>query len=115
MAAWLLTITRRLAIDAWRMRRSTPVDPDTLVGLVGLADDDPEQMVTTEDQRLRVRQLLARLPSEQRRALVLAAWMGHTAVEISELEGIPVGTVKTRILTAVQRLAGLWTRLEERP
>ena len=44
------------------------------------------------------------LPVEQRRALFLSAYMGRTANEISELEGIPVGTTKTRIRTAMIRL-----------
>ena len=44
------------------------------------------------------------LPEEQRRAVVLAAVYGRTALEISEAEGIPLGTVKTRIRTALIRL-----------
>jgi len=41
---------------------------------------------------------------EQRRAVVLAAVYGRTALEISESEGIPLGTAKTRIRTALIRL-----------
>ena len=44
------------------------------------------------------------LPEEQRRAVVLASVYGRTALEISEAEGIPLGTVKTRIRTALIRL-----------
>ena len=44
------------------------------------------------------------LPEEQRRAVVLAAVYGRTALEISEAEGIPLGTAKTRIRTALIRL-----------
>jgi RNA polymerase sigma-70 factor (ECF subfamily) len=51
-----------------------------------------------------VRAALAGLPAEQRRAVVLAAVYGRTAVEISEAEGIPLGTAKTRIRTALLRL-----------
>jgi RNA polymerase sigma-70 factor (ECF subfamily) len=45
-----------------------------------------------------------RLPDEQRRALVLAVFYGFTAREVSELDQTPVGTVKTRIRTALMRL-----------
>ncbi|MGH8985586.1 MAG: sigma factor-like helix-turn-helix DNA-binding protein, partial [Acidimicrobiia bacterium] len=47
---------------------------------------------------------LARLPADQRRALVLAGLMGRTAREVSEVEGIPLGTAKTRIRTGLLRL-----------
>jgi RNA polymerase sigma-70 factor (ECF subfamily) len=45
-----------------------------------------------------------RIPAEQRRALVLAVFYGYTAREVSELDGTPVGTVKTRIRAALMRL-----------
>ena len=45
------------------------------------------------------------MPADQRRALLLAALYGYTAREIGDLEGIPLGTAKTRIRTAVQKLA----------
>ena len=45
------------------------------------------------------------MPEEQRRALLLAALFGYTAREISAIEEIPLGTAKTRIRTAMLRLA----------
>ena len=44
------------------------------------------------------------LPDDQRRALVLAIYAGKTAREISELDRVPVGTVKTRIRAAMLKL-----------
>jgi DNA-directed RNA polymerase specialized sigma24 family protein len=52
----------------------------------------------------RLRAALATLPLEQRRALLLAAFLGRTAREIGALDGTPIGTVKTRIRTAMMRL-----------
>ena len=56
------------------------------------------------DDAERMREALWQLPSEQRRAVVLASCFGRTAREISELDGVPLGTVKTRIRTAMMRL-----------
>ena len=47
---------------------------------------------------------LGGLPADQRRALLLAALFGFTAREIGEIEEIPLGTAKTRIRTATQKL-----------
>jgi RNA polymerase sigma factor (sigma-70 family) len=106
VATWLLTIARNLAIDVIRVRRPEPLDPDLVVaklhqaGMAGSAagHDYPP------DERARVRHAIAQLPAEQRRALYLAAYLGRTAQEIGELEGIPLGTAKTRIRTAMRKL-----------
>jgi RNA polymerase sigma-70 factor (ECF subfamily) len=104
---WLLTITRNLAIDALRLRRSIPVDPTTLAALdltaVG-ADAEPGRAAELADQATRLRIAISALPEDQRRALVLAGLMGRTAKEVSEREDIPLGTAKTRIRTAMRKL-----------
>ncbi len=51
-----------------------------------------------------VRAALHRLPTEQRQALALAYFGGHTQREIAVQTGVPLGTVKSRMFTAVQRL-----------
>jgi DNA-directed RNA polymerase specialized sigma24 family protein len=56
------------------------------------------------DERERVRGAIAELPSGQRRALFLAAYLGRTAQEIGELEEMPLGTAKTRIRAAMLKL-----------
>lgn len=52
----------------------------------------------------RMRVALKALPAEQGRAVVLAGLVGMTASEIAAAEGIPLGTAKTRIRTAMSRL-----------
>jgi len=102
---WLLTITRNLAIDAIRLRRSDPADPVTMASLLGAArTPEPADMAVASADQRRLVQALGRLPEEQRRAVVLAAIGGRTGDEISRTEGIPLGTAKTRIRTALLRL-----------
>ena len=105
VASWVLTITRNLAIDALRLRRAVPTDPDDFAAAALHSNEhDPEDAVRRGDVRELVRGGLEVLPPEQRRAVVLAAVYGRTALEISESEGIPLGTAKTRIRTALIRL-----------
>jgi RNA polymerase sigma-70 factor (ECF subfamily) len=105
VASWVLTITRNLAIDALRLRRAVPTDPDEFAAsAAGSAEFNPEDSVRRSDIRHVVHAALDVLPDEQRRAVVLAAVYGRTALEVSEAEGIPLGTAKTRIRTALIRL-----------
>jgi RNA polymerase sigma factor (sigma-70 family) len=105
--AWLLTITRNLAIDAIRLRRARPIDPEVIAGMAVEATGQGSQPAAAAEASAdadRLRVALALLPVDQRRALVLAALCGRTAKEVSETEGIPLGTAKTRIRTGMQRL-----------
>jgi RNA polymerase sigma factor (sigma-70 family) len=104
---WLLTITRNLAIDATRLRRAVVVDPDTLVALDDdsmLELNDPADRAVGITEADRLRSALARIPREQRHALVLAGVLGLTAAEVADREQIPLGTAKTRIRSAMRKL-----------
>ncbi len=113
VTSWVLTITRNLAIDALRLRRAVPTDPDDFAATaLASAEHNPEDAVRRGDVRQTVRAALGVLPDEQRRAVVLAAVYGRTALEISESEGIPLGTAKTRIRTGLIRLRAAVERAE---
>jgi RNA polymerase sigma-70 factor (ECF subfamily) len=106
VATWLLTIARNLAVDVVRVRSAEPLDPDVVVTKLqnaGLASEPADQGLPP-DERERVRHAMVDLPRDQRRALFFAAYAGRTAQEVSEIEGIPLGTAKTRIRTAMRRL-----------
>ena len=107
VATWLLVITRNVAIDHSRVRRSDPVDPSVLMGEAADPGTPLEERGIAADEAQRLRAAIATLPAEQRRALLLAAFFGRTAREIGELDGTPIGTVKTRIRTAMLKLHGL--------
>jgi RNA polymerase sigma-70 factor (ECF subfamily) len=105
VTSWVLTITRNLTIDALRMRRALPTDPDDFAAAAMMSlEHNPEDAILRGDTSEIVRAALAELPPEQRRAVVLAAVYGRTALEVSEEEGIPLGTAKTRIRTGLMRL-----------
>jgi RNA polymerase sigma-70 factor (ECF subfamily) len=103
VATWLLTIARNAAIDAMRVRRPEPLDPEIVAGRLQQAGGAVDEG-TPPDERERIRGALAELPEPQRRALFLAAYAGRTAREIGELEDAPVGTIKTRIRAAMLKL-----------
>jgi RNA polymerase sigma-70 factor (ECF subfamily) len=105
VSTWVLLITRNLAIDALRIRRAIPTDPDDLValGLVS-AERGPDEAAVAADGRPELLRALSTLPVEQRRALVLAAVYGRTAAEIAVAESIPLGTAKTRIRAGMAKL-----------
>jgi RNA polymerase sigma factor (sigma-70 family) len=105
VTSWVLTITRNLTIDALRMRRAVPTDPDDFAASAMMSlEYNPEDAIGRGDISDVVRTALSDLPPEQRRAVVLASVYGRTALEISEEEGIPLGTAKTRIRTGLIRL-----------
>jgi RNA polymerase sigma factor (sigma-70 family) len=115
VATWVLAIVRNVAIDALRLKRTEPSDPELLASRLQLAtarDAHDEESLLVERERLR--EGLAALPLEQRRAIVLAVYFGRTAREIGELEGVPIGTAKTRIRTALLKLRELLAVSPER-
>lgn len=103
---WLMTITRNVAIDAVRVRRPDATDPTVLLGLLPAASSpDPEAAAVDSDTLDRIRPVLESLPLEQRRAVLLATVAGRTTTEIGQIEGVPVGTAKTRLRTGLLKLA----------
>jgi RNA polymerase sigma factor (sigma-70 family) len=103
VAAWLLTIARNVSINMLPARRIDPVDPELLLAMEAKRPQGEGAEPRVLDREL-LREPMARLPEEQRRALVLALFYGFTAREISERDGVPLGTVKTRIRSAMMKL-----------
>jgi RNA polymerase sigma-70 factor (ECF subfamily) len=102
---WLLTITRNLAIDAIRARRSTPVESSELELLLATTlGGEPPDGSGGRVESMAAAERLAQLPPDQARAVVLAVIGGRTAAEVAEYEGIPLGTAKTRIRSGLRRM-----------
>jgi RNA polymerase sigma-70 factor, ECF subfamily len=100
LSTWLMTIAHNLAVD--RLRRETGVTRPHLV-LVDEVPDmpgarDEEALVMERDAAVRA---LSSLSDAERRLLARAYFRGMTAREIAETDGIPLGTVKTRLRAAL--------------
>lgn len=111
---WLLTITRNLAIDRRRMedvRPADPVDPRVLAGPG--QRPEPDEVAVTTSQLAEVIAALSLLPETQRRCVILGTVGGRTAREIAELEGIPLGTAKTRVRDGLRKLRRSLLETEE--
>ncbi len=105
VGTWLATITRNIAIDVGRVSRPTSMDPDDFrAGLMAPIGDGPEQRTLLGESTDELWAAIRTLPPEQARAIVLAGIGGLSASEVATAEQIPLGTAKTRIRTALQRL-----------
>jgi RNA polymerase sigma-70 factor (ECF subfamily) len=107
---WLLTIARSRALDrvrALRRRREEPLEGDDGEPVVQpAAEGDPALDAEASERRRIVVAALSALPAEQREALELGYFGGLSQSEIAERTGQPLGTVKTRMRLALQKLRG---------
>lgn len=107
LGPWLFSLARHKAIDLVRReanvrKRTADVDLE-----FEMSPDDVDQEAWLRIRRDRVRAAIESLPEAQRTALELAFFAGLTHVEVSERLGIPLGTAKTRIRTALLKLRDL--------
>jgi RNA polymerase sigma-70 factor (ECF subfamily) len=110
--AWLVTIARTRALDRVRSRGRQSRTNDRLQTLsiepqfesVAPVSDAADRGVETGETRQLVQQALATLPDVQRTVIELAYFRGLSQSEIATQLAIPLGTVKTRTLAAMQRL-----------
>jgi RNA polymerase sigma-70 factor (ECF subfamily) len=108
VSTWLTSITRHRAIDELRRRGVraeqysvawAEVPPGSVPSING-----PEHSAQRSLQRQRIRAAVAQLPEAQRQALALSYFKGYSHREIAETLDQPLGTVKTRIRLAMQKL-----------
>ena len=101
--AWLTVITRSRALDRRRRlarlsRKVTEELPDSL------SYADASATMEQREAADRARELLEKLPHEQKILIRLSFFDGMTHREIAERENLPLGTVKTRIRLGIMRL-----------
>jgi RNA polymerase sigma-70 factor (ECF subfamily) len=103
MSAWLFTILRNLFRSEYRKRRREVPDGDGTYAET--LKTQPEQTSRVEFEEFRV--ALAKLPPDQREALVLVGASGFSYEEAANICGCAVGTIKSRVNRARTRLAEL--------
>ena len=105
---WFLRLVRNVTIDQLRargvrgraeMQSATDVTLDVPI-------EQPDAAADRTERATRLKAALETLPREQRRAIEIAYFEGLSHSEIAAREGMPLGTVKTRIRDGVQRLRG---------
>ncbi|GLZ53110.1 putative RNA polymerase sigma E protein [Actinomycetospora sp. NBRC 106378] len=115
VATWLMTMVHHRAVDAVRReatRRKYTVPPiddgDDWTGQDRLPlGPGADEAALDRVEAGHVRDALERLPAEQREALTLAYFGGFTQREVASIAGVPLGTVKSRMFTAVRTLRGM--------
>lgn len=107
-STWIFGIAYRKALKA--SRRFPDEQMATDVGEADLRQTDGLESIVVRQQ---IAQALGRLPREQRAVVELTYLHGYTYTEIAEIAGCPVGTVKTRMRSAREKLRVLLTTREE--
>ncbi len=111
---WLFTIAANKARDLLRSRRRRPEMPldavvtgessegQTFLGFLADESLSPDGTVSLEEQREQVRKVLAGMPERLREVLVLSYYHGFPYKEIAEILDVPLGTVKSRLHSAIE-------------
>jgi len=110
--SWLLSLVHHRSIDELRRRSRTEVTldaPETgnLLNTEPNPEPEPGEQVWVAEQQRVVRRALAGIPENQRQVLELAYFGGLSQSEIAEKLGQPLGTVKTRMRSGLQRLRAI--------
>ncbi len=108
VVSWLTSIARHRAIDLFRQSRTHHEEQYIAwqeVEVIDLPDgQNVEWEVDLLQREQRIRKAIARLPEEQKQVVGMAYFQGLSHPEIAAALGEPLGTVKTRIRLAMQKL-----------
>ena len=105
LSTWLMAIAHNIAVDRLRHERGRSRPP--LVLMEELPEPPPTYEEDSLIERETARRVLMDLSLQDRGLLVRTYFQGWTAREIAEADGIPLGTVKTRLRAALIRLRKL--------
>ena len=101
----LLTMVHHKAIDRLRKARGqTRPHYEIDITLIQEMDSEARDVADVAMDRSEVAKALAMLPEDQRRGVELAYFGGYTQVEIASIMNVPLGTVKSRLRLALERL-----------
>ena len=97
LGGWLAVVARNRSIDTLRRKRPTEQVEDVALASTTNIADESERNLMMEKARV----VIATLPPDQKKTLEMAFFDGLTHSEIAEMTGDPLGTVKTRIRSAL--------------
>jgi RNA polymerase sigma-70 factor (ECF subfamily) len=109
LSTWILKIARRLCIDRARGARVRLAAPEVEVA----SNATPEHAVSARQTGDRLRAAIAALPEDQRAVIALREWDGLEYEAIAEIEGVPVGTIRSRLARAREALRTALADLKE--
>ena len=124
---WLFTIAANKAKDALRkMQRhssmsigaiadSGDVSVDDVINILTSYKTTPDDEVTMEETARRVREVVADMPENLRGILILAYFEQFSYKHMAEILSIPIGTVKSRLHTAVMHFTKKWNAVNREP
>jgi len=111
VSTWLVRMARNRSIDALRREDIRPMKHSVAWAEISrepvAENDNPETAAHLTIQKKRVREAVATLPANQQQALALAFFKGFTHSEIARELNLPLGTVKGRIRSGMQKLRAL--------
>lgn len=100
---WIANISRNLAIDKIRSKEyKNQLQNHDIGDFVNIIEDSPASSFNPE--HIGVKEMLEKLTNEQRVLIDMVYFQGYTQAETAEKLGIPLGTVKTRIRSAINNL-----------
>src|SRR3984885_3066407 len=105
LGGWLSVVSRNRSIDALRRKKPTDSGEDVVLASPYNLAVEAERNIMMEKARTAIHEL----PLEQRKTLEMAFFDGLTHSEIAEMTGDPLGTVKTRIRSALSSLRKAFT------
>lgn len=103
VSTWVFTIARNRQIDIIRRERRPELEPDE-PALAPSEGPEPDAAFETEQSAERVRAALAELPDEQAELIRISFYEEASHSAIAERMGLPLGTVKSRLRLALQKL-----------
>ena len=101
LQAWLAVSARNRSIDVLRQRKRSS---DSVEDIILIAPYNPLHDAEHNLLLEKAKVVIAELPNDQRRTLEMAFFDGLTHSEIAQLTGDPLGTIKTRIRSALKTL-----------
>jgi RNA polymerase sigma-70 factor (ECF subfamily) len=100
LLTWLLQIARSRAIDQLRRRVPEPRDPASAVALADRGDESMDELL----EHWHMAGELDRLPGDEAELLRRRFYLGQSQTEIAAATGLPLGTVKSRMVSGLRRL-----------